>query len=85
MAMYDMMKNAKYVTFDDIITRQHALGGSDLNEMPQKDHFKYKYATDRLRFLKNFYEYAKSNNDNYSTTWMQWLRDKSVKSKHRNI
>lgn len=80
MAMYDMMRNAKKVSFDDILGRQLAIGGSDLRELPEKHSFKYKYATERLKFLKNFYQYAKENNDDFSTTWRQWLDKKSVKS-----
>lgn len=80
MAMYDMMRNAKTVSFDDILGRQLALGGSDLRDLPEKNSFKYKYATDRLAFLKNFYNYAKENNDDFSTTWLQWRNKKSVNS-----
>lgn len=80
MSMYDMMKNAKHVSFDDIIQRQFALGGSDLRELPDKNHFKYRYAAHRLSFIKNFYEYARENNDNFSTTWDQWRRKHPVKS-----
>ncbi|HLB58232.1 MAG TPA: hypothetical protein VJL60_05410, partial [Gammaproteobacteria bacterium] len=72
MAMYDMMRNAKTVSFDDIIGRQLAIGGSDLRDLPNKNSFKYKYATERLTFLKNFYKYSKENNDDFSTTWLQW-------------
>ncbi len=80
MAMYDMMRNAKKVSFDDILGRQLALGGSDLRELPEKNSFKYKYALERLQFLKKFYKYTKENNDDFSTTWLQWLNKKSVKS-----
>jgi protein-tyrosine phosphatase len=73
MVMYDMMKNAKNIAFDDILARQKALGGTDLREMPDKKNFKYKFAQNRLNFLKKFYDYAKQNNDNFSTTWEQWL------------
>ncbi len=74
MAMYDMMKNAKKVSFADIISRQAALGGTDLSVLPDNDNFKYKFAEDRYNFLKKFYEYAKENNDNYATSYLQWLR-----------
>lgn len=81
MSMTDMMKNAKHVAFEDILQRQLALGGSNLQELPGKQSYKYKYAVERLNFLRNFYEYAKANNDNFSTTWLQWKNNKSVKSK----
>lgn len=80
MAMYDMMKNAKQISFDDIIARQAALGGSDLKEMPDTASFKYKFAVERFNFLKKFYEYCKTNNDNYSITWSQRPQNYAVKS-----
>ena len=80
MAMYDMMKNAKHVSFNDIVDRQYALGGTDLRELPDEDNFKYGYASHRLSFIKNFYEYVKENNDDYSTTWLQWKKKHPVKS-----
>ncbi len=40
MSMYDMMKNAKQVTFDEIMDRQLALGGADLRDLPEGN-FKY--------------------------------------------
>lgn len=66
MAMYDMLKNAKQVPFDDILARQVALGGKDLAE-----------STERLKFLKRFYEYAKENKDNFDTSFAAWSRRNS--------
>lgn len=80
MSMYDMMKNAKHVSFEDILARQYALGGSDLRDLPSQENFKYKFASHRLDFLRKFYEYAKNNNDDFSTTWQQWKRNSAVKS-----
>jgi protein-tyrosine phosphatase len=77
LSMYDMMKNAKQVSFEDILKRQAALGGEDLMKLPNKKAYKYKAAVHRLNFLKKFYEYAKTNNDDFSTTWSQWLHNKS--------
>jgi hypothetical protein len=74
------MKNAKRVSFEDILARQAALGGSELQELPNQDNFKYKFASHRLHFLQKFYEYAKTNNDDFSTTWVQWKRNSAVKS-----
>lgn len=69
MTMYDMIKNAKVLTFDEIVNRQAVLGGSDLRVLPDKNDFKYQYEVDRLNFIKRFYEYAKANTDNFSTPW----------------
>lgn len=72
MVMYDMLRNAKKVSFDDIIKRQSLLGGKDLLEMPPKDNFKYPLAVERLDFLKRFYQYAHDNTDNFATKWSRY-------------
>lgn len=71
MAMYDMMKNAKNVSFEDIIKRQFLLGGENLLKRTTVENIK----GDRAKFLKNFYDYARANNDNFTTTWEQWLKN----------
>lgn len=76
MAIYDMMKTAKQVSFEDILARQVAIGGKDLAKMPDKHDYKYKSAQARLAFLKKFYEYARTNADNFQTPFQQW--------KHKN-
>jgi len=74
MAMYDMIHNAKTVSFDDIIARQIALGGKDLTMMPEKNNFKHGWASDREKFIRKFYEYAHDNKDDFKTTWSEWLK-----------
>lgn len=74
MAMYDMMHNAKQVPIVDIFARQAALGGKDLTKLPEKNNFKYQWAVARLNFLKQFYQYAHDNHDNFNTSWTQWLQ-----------
>jgi protein-tyrosine phosphatase len=74
MVMYDMMHNAKTVSFDDILARQQAIGGKGLTEMPDQRRYKYKYAVERLQFLKRFYEYSRDNNDNFQTSWTAWQK-----------
>ncbi|MFT8313890.1 MAG: protein-tyrosine phosphatase family protein [Clostridium sp.] len=71
MAMYDMMKNAKNVSFEDIIKRQFLLGGENLLKNTTIENIRGK----RAKFLKSFYEYCKANNDNYTTTWSQWVKN----------
>lgn len=71
MSMYDMMHNAKHVSFDDIIARQAALGGKDLKKLPPVGSYKYKFAVQRLKFLHKFYDYARNNDDNFQTPWQK--------------
>lgn len=74
MAMYDMMHNAKKISLANILTRQAALGGKDLSELPPPDNFKYKSAKERLEFLKQFYQYAQENDDDFKTSWTSWRK-----------
>lgn len=70
MALYDMMKNSKEVSLDDMIQRQFLLGGFNLFKPGDED--------PRAIFLKNFYNYAKENNDNFKTTWSQWIEKNNI-------
>lgn len=74
MAMYDMMRNAKKVSFDDIILRQYLLGGINLGDDDDFPEFDKQYAIERTEFLHRFYEYCRSNNDNFKTLYSFWLR-----------
>lgn len=73
MAMVDMMKNAKHLSFEEIIKRQYSLGGQNLQNLdPSKTY--YKHAIIRIDFLKKFYNYCQQNNDNFETEWSDWLK-----------
>ena len=74
MTMYDMMKNAKIVSIDDIIMRQYLIGGIDLTKDDDFPSWDKQYAIERTAFLKDFYDYCKSNTDNYKTKYSDWLR-----------
>lgn len=68
MVMLDMMKNAKQVSYSDILERQLLIGGRDLRK-PSKSQWKAKAIADRTRFLEEFYDYCRTNQDNYQTPW----------------
>ena len=72
MAMYDMMRNAKTVSFDEIISRQELIGGKNLTKLPKESDYKYPFAVERLELLKKFYEYAKSSDADFSVDWSEW-------------
>ncbi|GFP78187.1 hypothetical protein bsdtw1_04381 [Clostridium fungisolvens] len=68
MIMYDMVKNSKQVTFDNIIKRQLALAGFNEQEI------KSFYNNERISFLQNFYKYCNENKDNFNTSWIEWKK-----------
>ena len=72
MTMFDMMHNAKQATFEEIIARQKAIGGKDLTVLPSHESFKYAAADDRMEFLRKFYNYARTNKDDFKTSWTAW-------------
>lgn len=72
--MYDMIRNAKNVSFDDIIKRQGMIGGKDLSE-PEEDEWKKSYMAERLIFLQNFYKFCLEENPEQKS-WSQWNASK---------
>lgn len=69
MAIVDMLRNAKEVAFEEILSRQYLLGGIDLTHLGPPEEWKYPYAAERLEFLKKFYAYARENRDDFKTLW----------------
>ena len=65
MVMYDMMKNCKNVSADDIIKRQVLLAG-----FSQKTSESF-YSKERIAFLNKFYNYCKESED-FKIKWSQW-------------
>ncbi len=78
MAVYDILQNAKKVSLEDIITRQYLLGGVNLAEVDRGQNYKTENFKARLAFIKNFYEYAKTNDDDYDTLWSDYLKGELV-------
>jgi protein tyrosine phosphatase len=74
MAMVDMMNNAKRVSLNDIVLRQQLLGGINLlKDKSNKNNDTLK--SQRVNFIKRFYDYCRSNNDKYKTPWSVWLQN----------
>jgi hypothetical protein len=69
MAMYDMVRNARTVSMNDIMQRQVAVGGKDLLAPAAGDDNK----AERVQFLQQFYDYAKTNRDGFQTSFSAWL------------
>lgn len=70
MVMYDSMKNAKSVSLEDIMNRQVLLGGENLLSIENSSDD----AKKRAEFIREFFKYCVNNNDNFRTTWTQWLK-----------
>ncbi|MBP2032743.1 protein tyrosine phosphatase (PTP) superfamily phosphohydrolase (DUF442 family) [Clostridium algifaecis] len=71
MVMYDMMKNAKNVSLQNIMNRQVLLGGKNLL---RDEPYLMNRSKQRAKLIKRFYRYCVENDDNFKTTWSQWIR-----------
>lgn len=73
--MLDILKNAKEVSFEDIVTRHYLMGGAELMNVSEdnEDNWKKQWAVDRKEFLQKFYEYAKSI-DSEKILWSAWIQ-----------
>lgn len=74
MIMYDMTKNYKEVSAEEIIKRQ--LGLANFNENTIQSF----YNNERISFLNKFYEYCKTNGDSLKIKWSEWKKTSSVTS-----
>lgn len=70
MSMYDMMKNSNNIEFINILKRQALLGNINFETFEEKGI--------RLDFLKNFYQYARNNNDNFKTLWSTLVKENNI-------
>lgn len=85
MAMYDIIRNAKKVSFEDIIKRQYLLGGANLWETNKAEEWKIPLQQKRLATLQNFYEYVKDEEQGYTkrpfSVWLDKIKDNPKKSR----
>ncbi|MBA4749193.1 MAG: hypothetical protein H2057_01080 [Alphaproteobacteria bacterium] len=75
--MYDMLQNAKDVSFEDILHRHYLIGGSPLFELDADpdEQWKKQMNQGRLAFLKSFYVYAKDPKGfSNGASWRAWLQ-----------
>ncbi|WP_406543685.1 hypothetical protein [Clostridium ljungdahlii] len=71
MVMYDIMKNAKNVSLQNIMDRQVLLGGKNLL---RDELYLMNRSKQRAKLIERFYIYCVENDDNFKTTWSQWIR-----------
>ncbi len=72
MIFYDMLNNASKVSCEDIIKRQHLIGGRDMYNL-SKGTYKHEAAVERLELIEKFYDYCLINHKSkYFTSWSDW-------------
>ncbi len=74
MVMYDMIRNAKKVSMEDIVARQHLIGSNDLLQLveDEDDIWKQEDLIERRNFIIKFYQYAKDKKGLGVKTWSEW-------------
>ncbi|VVC77231.1 Effector protein hopD2 [Aquicella siphonis] len=76
MAMYDMLKNADKISFNEIIKRQASVSPYyDLTDIERKHPDMQQYYKARLDFLMHFYQYASTSLRGYSGAWSTWIKE----------
>ena len=77
MAMYDMLRNANVVLFEEIIKRQAAVSPYyDLFTVNRKNVILTPYYQARLDFLRQFYRFSQDYLQGYPENWSQWKSSK---------
>ncbi|MFC7680124.1 hypothetical protein [Paenibacillus sp. GCM10028914] len=73
--MYDMIRNAKQVSLDDILLRQQKIGGRDMYRLnPEQGLHLRKAALERLSFIHAFYAFCASEQGIDHMNWQSWLQ-----------
>lgn len=80
LAMFDMLKNADKVSFNDIIKRQASVDPNyDLSDVSGKNPKYSKYYLERYQFMMHFYQFANAHLQGYKGNWSDWIRENPVK------
>ncbi len=78
MIMYDILKNGKKLSLSEIMNRQVALGGKNLDNITSKSPFLKEGAQKRQRFIHHFYRYATASDGLGHQSWRQWLQNNPI-------
>ncbi|MGD1083493.1 MAG: phosphatase [Verrucomicrobiota bacterium] len=75
LALYDMLRNARRVSLQDIVNRQSLLiGDYNLLDLAGQTGWKAPLFADRAAFVRAFFDYARANPGGRPQTWTEWLK-----------
>jgi protein-tyrosine phosphatase len=77
LALYDMMHNASHLSFENIVERQHLLGGAKLLAFETEPQWKQETFTKRALFLKQFYDYC-LHDPLFNQSWINYRSSHSI-------
>lgn len=73
LVMYDMLKNADKVGFEEIINRHASIGPNyNLFDVNRADPYLTPYYEERIAFLTHFYQFSQQLLKGYRGTWSEW-------------
>ncbi|UXR65071.1 protein tyrosine phosphatase [Bdellovibrio bacteriovorus] len=72
MILFDMLKNAKDTSFDEIIRRNTELS-NDYDVLAVAGDWKHVYQKERAAFVQEFYNYAKAHPNGEGALWGEWV------------
>ncbi|MCX7970620.1 MAG: phosphatase [Negativicutes bacterium] len=76
MVMYDIIRNHRQVALDDIVARQHLIGGIDLYYTGH-DSGKEDWEGERSEFIHQFFRYVEENSaSSFAVPWSVWSRSR---------
>lgn len=82
MIMFDIIQNAHKVPVEDIVNRQHRLGGVDLfdTKVWVNGHYTQEQLQARVDFITSFYRYVKDSQGYGKQKWSKWCDENQVNS-----
>lgn len=78
LTLFDIMHNARHVALDDILSRQHLIGGSRLAYTEKKNSERTRGAIERLELIQNFYLYCRQV-PSFDISWSEWIQKQKSK------
>jgi hypothetical protein len=81
MVMYDILRNGKEVSLEDIVKRQHYLGSEniiDTTVWAKKSSYSKRKLEIRRDFLRAFHRYVNDPEGYGASTWQQWAEKNKI-------
>lgn len=76
LVLLDAMMHAKKASLEEILKRQHLIGGADLTSTEKVNEVRTKAAQKRLELIKRFYIYCQEVPD-FTVSWSNWNKQNS--------
>lgn len=75
MLLYDMLLNAKSISFEDLVKRNVTLSKDpNLLEIGETQNWQYSLQKERVEFVHEFYNYAKAHPRGAGKLWTEWVQ-----------